>query len=291
MKHRKINKSNYAKFFAVAGTGLVMSAFSANAQIPETVRTEASAIAVDTELLLLVDVSQSIDSSEYSLMMNGYRDAFTSGSFLDEVQAGEIGSIAVALMFWSGASSQELAVGWTEINDQTSANGFASLIDNTVRSFSGKTAIGSAIDAGTISFGTETGNAQNGFYSQVQIIDISGDGEDNDTPPEGDRALNVRTARDASLADGVDMINALVIGNDGGNLEQYFIDNVIAGGSDSSDPFTQAASFETLASSLEAKLARELTAATEIDDEMVPEPSSTLLLGLTGLLGMLRRKR
>ena len=52
----------------------------------------------------------------------------------------------------------------------------------------------------------------------AQIIDVSGDGEDNNTPPSPNYAQNVRTARDAAIAAGVDMINGLPIGNAGGSF-------------------------------------------------------------------------
>ncbi|MGJ8656493.1 MAG: DUF1194 domain-containing protein [Akkermansiaceae bacterium] len=287
MKHRirnRIrNRKKQIKLLAAAGVSLGLSAMSAVAQQ-----------AVDTELLLLVDVSGSVDSSEYTLMMNGYVDAFNSGSMVDEIQGGDIGGIAVGLMFWSGAADQSLDVAWTHVYDQASSEAFADLIEATTRPFSGSTAIGSALDAGTASFGTETGGlVENGFTSNAQIIDVSGDGEDNATPPEGDRALNVRNARDAAIAAGVDMINALPIGNAGGALNQYFIDNVIAGSSGGVEAFTQVTTtFSDVSASLQQKIASEVAAGADINRvSAVPEPSSTFLIGMSGMLFILRRKR
>ena len=137
---------------------------------------------VDTELLLLVDVSGSVDSSEYNLMMGGYEQAVRSASVLTAIQGGNRGAIAVSLVFWSANTQQATGVGWTKINNSTSANAFADAIANTTRQYNSMTAIGSAITHGTTLFGTETGGVDNGFSSNAQIIDISGDGEDNDTP-------------------------------------------------------------------------------------------------------------
>lgn len=86
------------------------------------------------------------------------------------------------------------------------------------------------------------------------------------------------------------MINGLPIGNAGGALEQYYIDNIIAGGSGTTDAFTQpAASFGDISTSLQAKLANEITAGVEIAS--VPEPTSTMFIGLSGMLLILRRNR
>ncbi len=251
-------------------------------------------VKVDTELLLLVDVSGSVDSNEYNLMMQGYTDAFKNFDIADAVSQGPEGAIAVSLMFWSANTEQAVGVDWMMVNDSSSANAFADAIAATSRPFSSLTAIGSGITAGTELFGTETGGAEsNGFSSAMQIIDISGDGEDNDTPPSTNRAQNVRSARDAAIAQGVDMINGLPIGNAGGSLEQYYIDNVIASSIEGVEAFTQKVdSFASVAESLEKKLSREVKAgAAGAAALAVPEPSSTLLLGLGSLMLIFRRNR
>ncbi len=279
MKQNRKYKKNHIKLLAAAGVSLGISSLNATAQE-----------SVDTELLLLVDVSGSVDNSEYSLMMDGYEAAFNSASLVDSIQSGPIGSIAVALMFWSGDNQQTMGVDWTHVTDLASSQSFASLIAATTRPYSGSTAIGSAIDAGTAEFGTETGNVENGFSSNAQIIDISGDGEDNATPPAGDRAANVRAARDASIASGVDMINALPIGNAGGDLVGYYEDNVLAGSAGGVAAFAQpTATFSDVSASLQLKVAKELAAGGDI--AAVPEPSSTMLVGISGMLFILRRKR
>lgn len=243
---------------------------------------------VDTELLLLVDVSGSVDSSEYNLMMGGYEQAFRSASVLTAIQGGNRGAIAVSLVFWSANTQQATGVGWTKINNSTSANAFADAIANTTRQYNSMTAIGSAITHGTTLFGTETGGVDNGFSSNAQIIDISGDGEDNDTPPDGDRAQNVRDARDAAMATGIDMINGLPIGNAGGALVAYYTDNIIAGSSGGVDAFTQHAStFGDIQDTLETKLQAEIVAGANI----APEPSSVSMFAIGACMFIFRRNR
>jgi len=249
-------------------------------------------IEVDTELMLLVDVSGSVDSTEYSNMMNGYVRAFRDSSVIDAIQSGRSGSIAASVVFWSGANDQQVGVDWMLIDGAESASLFASQLEATSRPFAGMTAIGSGVNYGTTLFGSETGGAANGFESAAQIIDVSGDGTDNNTPPDNaDRAANVRAARDASLAAGVDMINGLPIGNAGGALEQYYVNNVIGGSAGGVEAFTQAAvDFADVESALVKKLQREVSAGATVSTT-VPEPSSSLLIAVAVSVFALRRRR
>ncbi|MEP4079073.1 DUF1194 domain-containing protein [Haloferula sp.] len=257
---------------------------------------QASGLTVDTELLLLVDVSGSVDSREYDLMIQGYADAFRSSEVVSAIESGHYKSIAASVMFWSGRDEQSVGVDWMVIDSAESATSFSDAILQTQRPFSGMTAIGSALNAGASFFGDETGGVANGFESLVQVIDISGDGTDNNTPPDGvDRAQNVRASRDAALAAGVDMINGLPIGNAGGALENYYQDNVIGGEAAGVEAFTQAsADFSFVEDSLGLKLQREVEAAGAESMEIVaaiPEPSSAVLLGVGGSFLLLLRRR
>lgn len=272
----KIKKHSY-KVGLVASAALVSASYS---------------IEVDTELLLLVDVSGSVDSVEYANMMGGYERAFRNSSVLDAIQSGQNGNIAASVVFWSGASDQQIGVDWMLIDGAESANRFADLLGETTRPFAGMTAIGSGIEYGTNLFGTETGGLSNGFESVAQIIDVSGDGTDNNTPPDsGDRAANLRAARDASLAAGVDMINGLPIGNAGGALEQYYVSNVIGGSAGGVDAFTQAATdFSDVEDTLVLKLQREVSAGATASTS-VPEPSTPFLVAVSISLLVLHRRR
>ena len=252
---------------------------------------------VDTELLLLVDVSGSVNTSEYNLMMGGYSEAFRSQAVVDSIQTGSLGSIAVSLVFWSGAAQQSTGVAWTKIDSLQSAIDFADAIDSvsSSRPYSASTAVGSALTMGATTFGTETGNTENGFSSAAQVIDISGDGEDNNTPitsPTGDRESSLQDSRDGAMASGVDMINGLTIGNAGGDLEGYYNTNVISGSSGGVAAFTQtAATFADVETSLNTKLQREIEAGAKIGVVAVPEPSTTALIGLAGMLMILKRRK
>lgn len=255
----------------------------------------AAPVAVDTELLLLVDVSGSTTDAQFESMMTAYGRAMTSAAVLDAIQSGQTGKIATSVMFFGGNQSQSVAVAWMEISDLSSATQFASTINGSTRPFMGRTAIGSAIDASVPHFGTETGAAENGFRSSSQIISVAGDGVDNDTPSRvPDRGVNVANARNAALAAGVDMIGGVAINDRNGKLNDYYSTYVIGGkvsdnlaGVTSSDSYSQ---FEqALISQLVAEIRVSAMASPTIAP--VPEPSLSILACLSCLFLLTRRRR
>src|ERR1051325_941486 len=149
----------------------------------------ASAVHVNIELSLLVDVSGSIDNTEYNLQRQGYANAFANPNFFASV-IGPGNSVAVNFVEWSGANQQAQLVGWTRISSQADATAFAAAILAPARPFNnGSTAPGSAINyASPLIF-------SNNFDSDKQVIDVSGDGAAND-------GANTLAARNAALAAG-----------------------------------------------------------------------------------------
>ena len=221
---------------------------------------------VALELVLLVDVSGSVDNTEYALQKTGYVNAFNNAS-LQALIAGQPGGIAVTYIEWSGAAQQSIEVGWTHITDAVSSSAFATAIAAATRNFSGLTAPGSAINFATPLF------ASNLFDGTRQVIDVSGDGSEND-------GVSTPAARNAALAAGVDAINGLpILGSEAGLLAWY--QNNIQGGAGS---FTIAAtSFDTFETAVAEKLEKEINPT--------PEPGSLLLMGaaLAGVFGVRRR--
>jgi len=141
---------------------------------------------VDLELQLLMDVSGSVDDSEFLLQRTGYSNAFRDASTLSQILGCGDGAIAVQLIYWSGSTQQQVAVDWTIISDAASATAFANAIDAAARPFAGLTAPGSAINFGApLLF-------SNAITSDRQVIDVSGDGAENSGDDTSD-------ARDAAL--------------------------------------------------------------------------------------------
>ncbi|HSH29631.1 MAG TPA: DUF1194 domain-containing protein [Thiohalobacter sp.] len=219
----------------------------------------AQATPVALELALLVDVSGSVDTNEYNLQKTGYINAFNDASIQAAI-AGLTGGIAVTYVEWSSSSQQSQLVNWTHITDAASSSAFATAIGGTTRAFSGLTAPGSAINYITPQF------SQNGFEGNRWVIDVSGDGTQND-------GLNTAAARDAFLAavalgEGMTKtVNGLAIGNQ--SLVNWYDANIKGG---TNGFVVQAQDFTDFDDAVKSKIGREITG--------VPEPMTLALMGI-----------
>lgn len=133
----------------------------------------SQAVPVGLELALLVDISGSVSNSEFILQRDGYVNAFNNAAVQNAI-AQIPGGIAVTYIYWSGANEQQQMVGWTHITNAAQATAFATAIANAPRPFNGATAPGSAINFTVPLFNN------NGFEGARLVIDVSGDGQEND---------------------------------------------------------------------------------------------------------------
>ena len=204
--------------FAMAMTAAVLV-------INSTISTWATE--VDLLLALAADVSRSVDQQKFNLQRKGYAAAITNPRVIEAIRSGRLGRIAVCYVEWSGSISQNLVIDWTVIGDAASARRFASHLAEAPRSFADLTSISAGIDFAMAQIERAP------FEAKRRVIDISGDGDDNNIGRE------VTEARDDAIAKGV-TVNGIVVldetllSEDGSpysttELEHYFRDNVIGG--------------------------------------------------------------
>ena len=182
---------------------------------------------VDVALVLVTDVSRSIDDTEYKLEKEGYAAAFTDPRVIAAIQGGPNGAIAVAYVEFASAFEVLNVLDWTEIRDLASAQAFADRLSAAPRSFWGRTAIGSGIDRGVQLL------AESGFNTLRRVIDVCGDGTSN-------AGRDVAAARDDAVRAGI-TVNGLAIINENpavwatahvqppGGLVNYYREHVTGG--------------------------------------------------------------
>src|SRR6195952_5855622 len=141
--------------------------------LPVVGATPAKADDVDVALVLVTDVSRSIDDTEFALEKNGYASAFTNPKVLEAIHGGPTGKIAVAYVEFASSFEVRTVLDWTVIQDKASAQAFVGRLTAAPRSFWGRTAISAGIDqAGQLL-------AETGGNAPRHVIDVCGDGTNN----------------------------------------------------------------------------------------------------------------
>jgi hypothetical protein len=214
----------------------------------------AFAEAVDLELVLAADNSQSIDRAEAALQRQGVAAAFRSPEVVRAIQSGSLGRIGVASLDWSSAPYTRVTVNWRVIRDKASADAFADALLKAPPGFGRGTAIGEAIALAAQLIET------NDLEGTRRAIDISGDGPNNTGRP-------VAEVRDEIVARGF-VINGLPIVTDEygtgewgayyGELDKYYMNCVIGGRAAFALP---AKGFQEFAVAIRRKLVLEISEA------------------------------
>ena len=182
-----------------------------------------SAIPVDVELVLAVDVSYSMDPEEQALQREGYITGITSREFMQALRHGINGKVAVTYFEWAGPYDQKIVVPWRMIDGPEAADAFANEIARAPYRRASRTSI-----SGALNFAKPLFDAS-GYNGLRRVIDVSGDGANNSGP-------FVTLMRDDVVAAGI-TINGLPImvkrpnsfTMDIENLDGYFEDCVIGG--------------------------------------------------------------
>src|SRR6476646_7959490 len=152
---------------------------------------------VNVELVIAVDVSYSMDMDELAVQREGYAQAIVSNEFLQALRAVPGSKVAVIYFEWSMSGDEKIIIPWRVIDGPESADAVAAEIMKTPVRRGSSTSI-----SGAINFAVQL-LEENPYRGLRRVIDISGDGPNNDGAP-------VTGARDAALAKGI-IINGLPI--------------------------------------------------------------------------------
>jgi hypothetical protein len=191
--------------------------------LPRFADKSASAIPVDVELVIAVDVSYSMDPDEQALQREGYVQALTSREFLRALHEGANGKIAVTYFEWAGQNDQKILMPWRLIEGPESADAVAAELAAAPYRRASRTSI-----SGGLTFAKPLFD-NSGYRGLRRVIDVSGDGANNAGSP-------IVPVREDVLAAGI-TINGLPImlkrPNPGTmdieNLDVYYEDCVTGG--------------------------------------------------------------
>jgi hypothetical protein len=184
---------------------------------------QSPATTVDAELVLAVDVSYSVDPDERALQREGYVQALMSREFMQALKLGANGRVAITYFEWANVGDQKVLLPWRLIDGPETADAVAAELAAAPYRRASCTSISGGLMFGQSLF------ASSGYQGLRKVIDVSGDGADNNGPP-------VTLVRDDVLAKGT-TINGLPImlkkpnlmTMDIEDLDIYYEDCVIGG--------------------------------------------------------------
>ena len=206
-----------------AGAVGLSLALAAPAPSVKLVQQSSAAMEVDVELVLAVDISFSMDPDEQELQREGYIHALTSNEFLRALKEGIHGKIAITYLEWANFNERRVIVPWRLIDGPETADAFVAEIARAPYRRASRTSVSGALDFAASQF------ENSGYKGIRRVIDVSGDGANNNGPP-------VAIVRDEVLSKGI-VINGLPImlkdpigsGMDIDSLDIYYEDCVIGG--------------------------------------------------------------
>jgi hypothetical protein len=222
------NRLSLAAIIVVVGAGIIgLSAWNGGFAAPNSRHLFAdnspNAVLVDTELVLAVDVSYSMDPDEQALQREGYIAGITSREFMLALKSGMHGKVAVTYFEWAGPGDHKIIVPWRLVDGPEAADAVANEIARAPYRRASRTSIASALQFAKPLFDAS------GYHGIRRVIDVSGDGANNSGPL-------VVPVRDEVVASGI-TINGLPImlkrpntfTMDIDNLDIYYEDCVIGG--------------------------------------------------------------
>ena len=220
---------------------------------------------VDLALILLSDVSRSVDEAEFRMQKQGYAAALTDPRVVAAIRGGALGAVAVAYVEFAGAGEVRTVLDWRVVRDSGSARTLADEVEAAPRAFWGRTSISAGIDHAVQML------AELPFEAQRRVIDVAGDGTNNS-------GRDASTARDDAVAAGI-TVNGLAIMSEGapgwamshvqppGGLTEWYRQNVTGG---PGSFVVEVSAFEHFGEAMTRKLINEIA---ELLPRSLPKPA------------------
>jgi uncharacterized protein DUF1194 len=207
------------------------------------VRNSHASATVDVSIVVALDVSASVDNSEFELMREGLARSFSSAGIYKAISSGPKGAIAITVFQWSGFQEQEVKIDWIRVTDTASLNSVSKRIREMSRRYKG----GATDIGGAIEFSRKLLSI-NPFETERNVIDIVGDGPNN-----VNHSPNIE--RDKTVS-GNTTINGLAIVGEAFTLVDYYNAFIIGG----KGAFVEsAADFDAFEQAITRKLIREIS--------------------------------
>lgn len=232
------------------------------AAAPQTAR---SAAAADLALVLLTDVSGSMDGAEYAMVKDGYRAAFADPEVAAAISANGRG-VAVTYVEFSDAANFRIVRGWALLTDGASARAFGDAIAAAPRSSTGNTALAASLRQATNLL------QQADFGDARKVIDIASDhprdggrsGPVRDRAVEAGITINALPILDKSQYRSFDgHTNAAAVEWRASEMAQFYRQYVIGGGGSF---LIEASDYSAFGEALKRKLLRELIAGEDMQE-------------------------
>lgn len=200
-------------------------------------------------LVLLMDVSGSVSSERYELQHSGVAQALTD-PHVQHVLLAQEGGMAMTVIEWS--DRRQTVVPWRMVRREDDVSAIAETLRGAQRSMTGSTAMGDALVEGLAAFDRAP------CEPVRKVIDISGDGRNNDGSIAPDDVRLRAHARGIT-------INGLPIRGDEPDVADYYRGHVVT-----QDGFViEANSFDDFAVAIRYKLLMEISA---LEDARRPSP-------------------
>ncbi len=171
--------------------------------------------AVELNLVLAIDASNSVSRRDFNFITNGLASAFSDRSVIEAV-ANLGGGLGVCAFQFAGLDRHYMALDWSRVHSAQECLALAGAFTRMPRPpRRGVTAIGNAL-------GHATGLLRfSPFLAVRNVIDVSGDGRSN-------VGLPVTRMRDAAIDAGV-TVNGLAITDEDRRLDEYYRQSVAGG--------------------------------------------------------------